>query len=179
MKRYLFILLTIFLLSNSLYAQKSAIGASLIYNFQAEGYGFGVRYLIPISPAIELVPQASYFPGFNLVNEYYIGASLQLALFTSGNFKFYILGNASYNGWRNFEHFNNEFAQYSSYAIDAGAGLTYRFGCMKFFAEQRYNANWKEATHRIGLYFIIKCKKGHRGGGSRSGGGNHRCPAYN
>lgn len=181
MKRSILIIFILSLFtSGSLFSQKSAIGASVIYNFQTEGYGFGVRYLIPVTPRIEFVPQASYFPGFNLVNEYYLGASVNLALYYKGNFKLYILGNAAFNGWRNFETFNNDFSQYSNYALEVGGGITYKFNCMKFFMEQRYNAHWKEANHRIGLYFILKCKKGGRGGGGGySGRTKGGCPAYN
>jgi len=172
-KIILFISLNILFSLNS-YSQ-FAIGASVIKNFQSEALGFGARLHIHLGNRLVFSPQASIYPKFNKVNEYYVGANLELGITKRGLLNFYLIGGGGYNGWMNHEDFHNSVAQYSNWDAEVGLGVTTNKWCIKPFAEYRYNFKWKETMARIGILFVFgkcDCRKGKGKGGG--GKGKHR-----
>jgi hypothetical protein len=146
-------------------------GASIIYNFQTEGFGADLRVRIPLVKRLYAVPEVSYFPGFNEYHELYAGAALQYDLLNFGKWHFYILGAGYYNDWINADDFAPGQKKRHNFAPEAGGGLVRNNGCLRPFIENRYDFKWKEDNLRIGIYWYP---------GSCSGSGNRKdkCPAY-
>lgn len=160
-------------------AQRFGIGASAIYNFQTESFAGGIRAEFPIG-TFSIVPQISYYPAFNKINEYYLGIALHQNLFHIKNWVFYALIHGGYNGWNNYTFSALENAKYSNWDLEGGIGIkTNR--CFRPFLEYRYNLKWKETHLHFGFMYFFNCKNdkrfgsgGGRGGRSRSG----HCNAY-
>ena len=146
-------------------------GASVIYNFQTEGFGADLRIRIPLVKRLYVVPEVSYFPAFNEYHEFYAGAALQYDLLNFGSYHFYILGAGYYNDWINADDFAPGQKMRRNFVVEAGGGLVRNNGCIRPFIENRYDFKWKENNLRIGIYFY----PGACGGG---GGRKEECPAY-
>ena len=90
-------------LNTQLQAQKNAnttaIGISAIYNFQTESFGNGLRLAIPMGRNLTLVPQVSYFYGFNQIHELHEQLNLHYAPFRIGAFTPYAIGGISSQEW--------------------------------------------------------------------------------
>lgn len=154
-----------FLISTTTNAAKpqKGVGGSLIYNFQTNSVGLGLRAEFPLKninflDGLSLVPQVSYFPWFNEISEFYVGSSVHLGLYTLNKWKFYGLVNLSYNGWINYENSGSRNARFSNLGIEVGLGITMD-KCLRPFLELRYNAWWREATVQLGLIYTIKCER--------------------
>ncbi len=180
MKNFVTIVL-IFVLQFNLRAQSWGIGASAMYNFQTESFGPGIRVEIPISGGLSLVPQFSYYPAFNKINEYYLTLALHQNLFHLGNWTFYAILNGGYNGWINYKESFIDHAKYSNWDLEGGAGIKLN-RCLRPFIEYRYNIKWKETNLHLGLMYFFKCKNNKRfGAGGGRGGARSRkgtCNAY-
>jgi hypothetical protein len=161
-------------ISSNLYSQNFGIGACAIYNFQTESFGAGLRAEIPVKKLI-VVPQISYYPGFNQIQEYYAGVSLHFNIVSYGNLTFYTLINGAYNGWINYESSSLSTAKYSNWAAEGGIGIK-KGKCWKPFMELRYNVKWKEANLRIGLMYFFNCDS--KNGRSKKKKKAVSCPAY-
>lgn len=148
---------------NALTPPQNGIGGSLIYNFQTSSIGLGLRAEYPLESidfldGMSLVPQASYFPWFNDISEFYIGTSVHLGLYTLNKWRFYGLVNLSYNGWINYDDSGSRNARFSNLGIEGGLGITMK-RCVRPFLELRYNAWWREANIQLGLIYTIKCER--------------------
>jgi len=142
---------------------QNGIGGGLIYNFQAENFGIGLRGEFPLKnikflDGLSLVPQASYFPWFQTVSEFYIGSAVHLGFFSLKKWRFYGLINLSYNGWINYDDSGKDNARFSNMGIEGGLGIT-RSTCWRPFLEFRYNALFREANVQLGLIYTIKCER--------------------
>ena len=183
MKFLKLIILSILIAGFSLNSQSQfAIGASVIKNFQSDALGFGARVHIHLGNRLVFSPQASLYPKFNKVNEYYVGGTFELGLTKKGLLNFYLIAGGAYNGWMNHEDFNNSVAQYSNWDVEGGIGITTNKWCLKPFAEFRYNAKWKESMLRAGLLFVFgkncDCRKG-KGKSKKRGKSKGGCWSYN
>ncbi len=159
------ILLFIFqLLAYSSFSQEYLVGGSAIYNFQTESIGFGVRGEVAFD-RYSIVPQFSYFPSFNKVHEYYIGVSGHYNLINASSWKFYGLGNLSYNRWINADAAPNGKGKKSNIGFELGGGVATN-GILNPFIEYRYNIRHQETMLHIGLIYFL--------------GGNDKfiCPTY-
>jgi hypothetical protein len=146
--------------SNS-YSQEYRLGGSMIYNLKNNSFGFGLRSEFPIQSidlleGFSVVPQVSYFPGFNNVSEFYLGSSLHLGVYTLEKWLFYGLANVSYKGWINYEDSNDPDAKFSNLALDGGIGVT-RNSCWRPFLEFRLNAIGFEPSIQLGLLYTFNC----------------------
>jgi hypothetical protein len=151
------------------YAAKAAspqngAGGSLIYNFQTNSIGLGLRAEYPLESinlldGVSLVPQISYFPSFNEITEFYIGSSVHLGIYTiNKKWSFYGLLNLSYNGWINYDDSGMRNARFSNLGIEGGVGVTMK-RCVRPFLELRYNAWWRESNIQLGIIYTIKCER--------------------
>jgi hypothetical protein len=145
------------------FSQKHGVGGAIIYNFQTNSIGLDLRTDLPLKnidflEGISLVPQLAYFPSFNKVHEFYIGSSVHLGVYTINKWKFYALGNLSYNGWINYENSKKKNAKFSNLGLEGGLGITTK-KCLRPFMEFRYNVKWKEANLRLGFIYTIKCER--------------------
>ncbi len=167
-----------FAFSTCLYSQNFGLGVSAIYNLQTEGLGGGIRAEIPFNK-FSFVPQIAYYPSFDKITEYYVGASLHFNLFNIKNWTLYTLAHGSYNGWINYESSAIKDAKYANWDAEAGLGLT-TSECLRPFIEYRYNAKWKETNFRIGLIYFVNCKKSNnnKNRGRKRGKASTPCPAY-
>ncbi len=183
MTRIVFILVA-FLYIEEVLAQDFGLGASAMYNPQTESFGFGVRAEFPRN-RMSIVPQIAYYPGFNKINEYYLGVGFNYNLFSLKRWTLYAIIHPGYNGWINYEFSAKKDARYSNFDLEGGIGIkTGR--CFKPFIEYRYNIHWKETNAQLGFVYFFGCKKGKgygsgyggggKGGGKRSKRGN--CNAY-
>jgi hypothetical protein len=157
----------------SLKAQKNtpttAFGISAIYNFQTESFGNGLRVAIPIGKNLSLVPQVSYFYGFNQVHELHEQLNVHYAPFKIGAFTPYAIGGISANQWFNYTESPYKQASLVSFLAEVGGGISFRYKRLAIFAEQRYNPIWKEGSLHVGVLFYFKKKFRGRG---------NDCPAY-
>lgn len=161
-KTFLLLLLTTIAFSQ-LEAQQSSIGGGAIYNFQTKSFGLDVRAEYPIEQfnilnGIIISPQLAYYPWFNNVHEFYLGASAHVGIYSYKNWTLYGLTNVSYNGWINHSESGAENAKFSNIGFDLGAGITNN-SCIRPFIEYRYNFKWREANLRLGVIYTINCNK--------------------
>jgi hypothetical protein len=127
-------------------------GGSIIYNFQADGFGADLRAKIPLPVRhLFIVPEISYFPSFNRYHEGYAGGALHYELFPIKTYTFYILGGAYYNKWFNADDYAPGENKENNFALEAGGGLIRNRGCIRPFIENRYDFKWKEDNLRIGI----------------------------
>lgn len=139
--------------STSSKAQETGYGGSIIYNFQIESFGIDLRAKIPLYRRLFVVPEISYFPGFNPYHELYAGAALQYELFNISRYTFYLSGGGYYNNWINANDFAPGQKKQNNLSPQAGGGLIRSRGCIRPFIEDRYDFHWKENTLRIGIMF--------------------------
>ncbi len=147
--------------SSFVFSQEYRLGGSAIYNFATNGFGFGLRAEFPLQnvdllEGVSIVPQASYFPGYNRISEFYVGSGVHLGVYKLQKWIFYALINASYKGWINYDESGDEDAKFSNLAIEGGIGVT-RHTCVRPFFEFRINAIGVEPNLRIGLLYTIHC----------------------
>src|SRR5690349_21303850 len=93
------LILTIFLTAKS---QNVGVGADIMYNFQTESFGAGARVSIFPNNNLSIVPQFSYYPGFNKIHEYYLGLGLEYKFVRLRTFDFYLIGHGAFNSWINY-----------------------------------------------------------------------------
>lgn len=146
-----------------LYSQEYQVGGSVIYNLKNKGFGFGIRAEFPIHTidlleGFSVVPQASYFPGYNEVSEFNIGSSLHLGVYAIEKWVFYGLANVSYRGWINYEESSDPDARFSNLVLDGGIGVT-RTTCWRPFLELRLNAIGFEPGIWLGVLYTINCDR--------------------
>lgn len=157
------ILITLILFTGiNSYSQEYRVGGSLIYNLKTNGFGFGIRSEFPIHSidlleGFSLVPQVSYFPGFNNVSEFYLGSSIHLGVYSLDKWIFYGLANVSYKAWINYEDSSDPDAKFSNLALDGGVGVT-RNSCWRPFLELRLNAIGFEPSIRLGVLYTFNCE---------------------
>jgi hypothetical protein len=159
----LVIILNFFLSGILAFSQQNGAGGAVIYNFQTNGIGLDIRADIPLKSidfldGISIVPQLAYFPPISKIHEFYIGSSAHLGVYTLNKWKFYVLGNLSYDGWINYENSGKKNAKFSNLGLEGGLGITSK-KCIRPFMEIRYNVKWKEANVRLGLIYTIKCER--------------------
>jgi len=157
------IILSFILFGTLAYSQQNGAGGAIIYNFQTKGIGLDLRADIPLKnidflDGISIVPQLSYFPPIGKIHEFYLGSSVHLGVYTLNKWKFYALGNISYNGWINYENSAKKNAKFSNVGLEGGIGVTSN-KCLRPFMEFRYNVKWREANLRLGFIYTIKCEK--------------------
>lgn len=150
-------------------AQKIGVGADLMYNFQTESFGAGVRASIFPNNTLSIVPQFSYYPGFNKVHEYYLGLGLEYKFLRTKKYDFYAIAHGAYNSWLNHASSGMDGAQQTNWNLEGGVGVTTK-KCLRPFLEYRYNLKFQETHLRLGLLYIFGCK----GGGRKQ----ELCPAY-
>lgn len=162
--RFNIIFLSILTISGiNTFAQEYRIGGSAIYNLKTDGFGFGIRAEFPIQridllEGFSIVPQITYFPGFNDVSEFYLGSSLHLGIYKLDRWIFYGLANVSYNGWINYEDSNDPDAKFSNLALDGGVGVTMNT-CWRPFLELRLDAIGFEPSIRLGILYTVNCDR--------------------
>jgi len=152
------------------HAQKFGAGVSLMYNFQTESFAPSFRAEF-VKGEFSIVPQFSYYPAFNPINEFYLGVSAHQNILGYGDWNLYGIANLSYNGWINHASSSMQKAKFSNMGAELGAGLK-KGKCLQPFLELRYNFKWKEANLGLGLVYFINCGKKKRGNKVMS------CPAY-
>jgi hypothetical protein len=160
------------------YADGIGIGLSAIYNPQTESFGADFRINFKPSKRLRIVPQVAYYPAFNKITEYYLGASVELRLIPIKTYHIYGLIHGAFNGWINYSEVLMKDAQYNNWNFEAGAGIVRSKGCWRPFLEYRYNVKWYETNLRLGILYVFGCnKKGFPSGGNRKRSAMS-CPAY-
>ena len=79
----------------------------------------------------------------------------------------YFLGQVAYNNWLNYDVSPMENAEQNNWNVEGGGGIS-GLGCLRPFAEIRYNVKFRESHAQLGLLYVLGCKTG-RG---------KICPAY-
>jgi len=148
-------------------SQNIGVGGDLMYNFQTESAGGGLRVNIFPNRRLSFVPEFSYYPGFDLVNEYYLGLALEYKFYRISNFNFYAIGHGGYDDWVNWADSPLKGAQQNNWDLEGGIGVTTN-KCLRPFMEYRYNVRFRETHLRIGLLYIIGCNGGGGSSGRRS-----------
>lgn len=152
--------------------QNVGIGADLMYNFQTESAGAGLRANILPTHKLSITPEFAYYPGFNLVNEYYLSVALEYKLFKVKNYLFYIIGQVGYDDWVNYAESPMKGAKPNNFDMEAGGGITTN-KCLRPFLEYRYNFVFRETNLRLGLLYIIGC-----GGSEKAKRSSDDCPTF-
>jgi hypothetical protein len=154
-------------------SQNVGIGGDLQYNFETNGVGLGLRASIFPDRKLSITPEFSYYPGFNQVQEFFIGVAAEYKVFKVNNFNFYAIGQLAYNDWISYKTSPEVGAKPNNLDLELGGGVTTN-KCLRPFLEWRYNAIFREANIRLGLLYIIGC-----GGGSSSPGkSSANCPTF-
>lgn len=167
-KLILFLSITLFVFSFSSSAQTIGVGADVIYNFQTNGFGAGARVNIFPNNRLSFVPQFSYFPSFNIVNEYFIGMSLEYKVIRRDKFNIYAIAHGAYNSWVSYKTSPMKNAKQDNWNAELGIGISNN-RCIRPFFEYRYNFKFYEGHIRLGILYIFGCRKGNS---------NDRCAAY-
>lgn len=172
---------------NKANAQGIGIGGTVIRNWQTEGTGFGFRVAIPGRDRFTFVPQATWFPGFNILSEYFVGLSVHYDIIQRRKFTGYIMGSGHLNIWVNASESSYSHAKTMNASPEIGGGLLFGKGCWKPLLEHRYNPVWKEGSTHLGILWFPQCSfSGGKGNGAakfkgaKSGSrkSRNRCPAY-
>jgi hypothetical protein len=168
MKTKQIIISIIFLFPISISCFSQSIGACIVGNPQTESIGIGLRFEKPYS-YVSIVPQFSYYPFFNKVSEYYLGASLHINIIENSSARIYGIINGSYNSWMNYSESPMKNAKETNWGAEFGAGIVGQ-SCITPFAEYRYNLKWHETNFRIGILLDLDCGSGAAGyhAGSRN-----------
>lgn len=176
------ILVILIFLSFGLQAQQYGLGGSLQFNPQTESFGAGIRASINPNNMLSIVPQISYYPGFNKVNELHLGLGVDLKIIRKNKFYIYLLAHGGYNSWFNYLDSPMEDAKKHNWNLEGGAGIS-TWGCWRPFIEYRYNAKFMETNLQLGVLYIFNCK----GSGKRTQSKSRKfsifsrkqnCPAY-
>ena len=157
------------LLSSNCHSQNIGVGASAIYNFQAEGFGLGARVSVFPNNRVSFVPQFSYFFPFNKVNEYYVGLAGEFKFIQRDNLNLYATLHGGYNSWLNFSSSSMEGAKANNWDLEGGVGIS-TYTCLRPFIEYRYNLMHRETNLQFGFLFVFGCRV------KKSSGGH--CDAY-
>ncbi len=162
------------LLSISLHQLKAQVvkefglGVGAICNFTVPSFGGEARGIFILSDHWAVVPQIQYYPSFNRFHDLYLGTSIHFNFTPSYRWGLYLLGHGSYHNWLNYEQSNNYKAKEHNWNLEPGLGIMKNYGCVRPYAEARYNIKWNEGNLRIGLaFFFGDC--GHK---------HEYCPAY-
>lgn len=178
-KKFVFLLI-LFIISGSAFAQKFAIGGSVMYNLQSESFGAGLRGSFFPNHTLSIVPQISYYPSFNKVNEYTLGLGLEYKIIRKRKFFFYLLAHGGYNSWTNYQESPMKGAEPNNWNFEGGAGVS-MWRCLRPFLEYRYNAKFGETHLQLGLIYVFKCKSNSnpgRGSWFKLFRKKGNCPAY-
>jgi len=146
-------------------SQEYLVGGAGIFNFQTESIGFGIRGEVAFD-RFSIAPQFNYFPGFNKINEYYLGVSGHYNLVNASTWKLYAIANLGYNRWINNSSAPIGEGQKSNVAFELGGGAATN-GILNPFIEYRYNVKWRETMLHVGLLYYL-------GGGQ----GGYSCQTY-
>jgi len=138
------------------YAQQIGVGGSVLYNPQTNSFAGGLRVEIPYK-RISFVPQLSYYPSFNKINEYYFGSAIHLDFMETARWKLYLIGMLAYNRWINYNANPQMHAKPNNWDTEFGMGFTTK-KCIRPFIEYRYNLKWKETNLGIGIIYTFNCK---------------------
>lgn len=130
------------------------LGASVIYTPESFNFGGGGRALIMLDDdVVGLSPQFSYMPGLFSVKEWFAGGALQYNFTPYKKTGIYATLGAYYN-----QHDQNEkhrdLEKDWSLSFEPGIGFQRNEGCVRPFAEARYNTKWKEASAHVGFLFM-------------------------
>lgn len=152
---FFFLILSLIIKSQS---QNVAVGVSAIYNFQTESVGAGVRGCIFPNNRLTIVPQASYYPSFNKVEEYLVGAGVEYKFVKREKFNLYVLGHGAYNSWNSFENSDKKGAKLNNWNAELGLGISTNT-CWRPFLEYRYNFKFYETHLQLGLLYVFGCRE--------------------
>ena len=137
--------------SKQVSGRQTGFGGSIIYNFQAEGFGADLRAKVPVYRKLFIVPEVSYYPSFNEYHEYYAGAAAHYEIIQLKKFVFYLAAGAYFNNWINADDFAPGRKLQFNFSPQLGGGIVKRNGCLRPFLENRYDFKWKEDNIRIGI----------------------------
>jgi hypothetical protein len=168
---HFFLIALVFLIPVWGQSQNVGIGADVMYNFQTKSFGAGARISIFPNEKFSFVPEFSYYPGFNKVQEYFLGMAVEYKFFRYKNFNFYAIGHGAYDSWLNYESSPMKGAKKNNWDLEGGAGISTN-KCLRPFLEYRYNIKFRETHLRLGLLYILGCK------GSKRWKKSKICPAY-
>ncbi len=157
------------------YAQTNVgIGGSIVYNLQTQGIGAELRAQIKLFQNLSVVPQVYYFPSFNKIHEYFIGANLHYEVYRWSRITPYVAAGGFYNNWINSETSGSIKAKTNNILPEGGIGILFGKNCLKPFVEQRYNPVWREGCFRIGFIYYPGCNTKGKGINKRT----YACPEY-
>jgi len=135
------------------------MGPEVIYNYTAADWGFGLRSHLVMGRNITISPQFAWFPRLTSYNEIYLGAGIHWNTTPDHRWGLYGLAYLGWNRWFNYNEYVSEKAKPHNLAIEPGIGVVRNKGCVRPFAEARYNWKWKEGSARIGvLLFFGYCR---------------------
>ena len=150
--------------------EKTLFGIGSFYDFQTKGVALDLRARIPVYTNTYVVPRLSFFPGFNNVDEYYLGADANYQVYQYKKIKPYALVGGFYDNWINAADFTSKKAKKNNFVFEAGTGVLFDLGCLNPFIEYRYDTKWLEGSLGLGVYFrFCKCFSHKK---------KIKCPAY-
>lgn len=169
-KKFLLIPL-LFLLSKSFsvppFHKMIGYGPELIYNLPLSEIGIGARAHYIIDNHWILSPQLNYFIPIGQIHEINLNLHGTYLFNPWSRYTPYLTAGPYFNYWINHSESGHPKAKPFNMAAELGGGVLKNLGCMRPFAEWRFNAKWSESNVRIGfIYYPNICKS------------NKRCPSY-
>ena len=136
------------------------LGPELIYNLPLNELGIGARAHYNINYHWILSPQLNYFLPIGQIHELNLNLHASYVFNPWDRYGIYLTAGPYFNYWINHEDSGYEKAKAFSLSAEAGIGVLKNFGCLRPFAEWRYNAKWNESNIRAGfIYYPRICRE--------------------
>lgn len=136
------------------------LGPEIIYNLPLNEWGLGVRAHYNLDYHWILSPQLNYFIPVGQIHEINLNLHASYVINPWDKYGVYLTAGPYLNYWINHSESASPRAKPFSLSAEAGGGIIKNFGCIRPFAEWRYNVKWRESNIRAGfIYYPRICRE--------------------
>lgn len=137
-------------------------GPELIYNLPLSEIGIGARAHFHLDNHWLVSPQLNYFIPIGQIHEINLNLHASYIIKPWSKYTPYITAGPYFNYWINHKESAYIKAKALNLGAEIGAGILKNQGCIRPFAEWRFNAKWIESNVRIGFTYYPRVCKGIR-----------------
>lgn len=136
------------------------LGPEIVYNLPLNEWGIGARAHYNLDYHWILSPQLNYFIPVGQIHELNLNLHVSYVFNPYSKYGVYLTAGPYFNYWINHSESGSSKAKPFSFAAEVGGGVLKNFGCLRPFAEWRFNAKWIESNVRVGfVYYPRICKE--------------------